>query len=80
MPKASSPVRLQDDLMRSAGLAGARQHRSTAEQIEYWASLGRQVASFVDPDSLLEVAAGVAILQVVPIVANPLIPRPYSTA
>lgn len=74
MPKSASPVRLQEDLMQSASLAGTRLHRSAAEQIEYWASLGQQVARFVDPDSLLEVAAGLARLKVEPIVAQPIAP------
>lgn len=75
MPKSASPVRLREDLMQSARLAGSRQHRSAAEQIEYWASLGRQVAGFVDPDNLLEVSAGLARLKVEPILAQPVGPE-----
>jgi hypothetical protein len=60
MAKSASPVRLQDDLMRRAALAGARHHRSAAQQIEYWASLGREVAALLDPDRLLAVQAGLA--------------------
>lgn len=74
MPKASSPVRLQDELMQAASLAGVRLHRSAAEQVEYWASLGRQISGYVDPDSLLEVAAGLARLKVEPTVAHPIDP------
>lgn len=70
MPKSSSPVRLQEDLMQSARLAGSQLHRSAAEQIEYWASLGRQIADFVDPQSLLDVAAGLARLRVEPIMGQ----------
>lgn len=66
MAKAASPVRLQEELMQAASLTGARLHRSAAEQVEYWASLGRQIANFVDPDTLLEVAAGLARLKVEP--------------
>jgi hypothetical protein len=69
MAKSASPVRLQQDLMEKATLAGARQHRSAAEQIEYWAALGREVAGVVDPDTLLDVLSGLAALKVVPIVA-----------
>ena len=68
MPKSASPVRLQQHLMDSAALAGARQHRSAAEQIEYWAALGQQVAGILDPDKLLEVLSGLAALKVVPVV------------
>ena len=69
MPKSASPVRLQQALMQSAALAGARQHRSAAEQIEYWAALGQQVAGVLDPDKLLDVASGLAALKVEPITA-----------
>ena len=67
MPKSGSPVRLQQELMQSATLAGARQHRSAAEQIEYWAALGQQVAGVLDPDKLLDVLTGLAALKVVPV-------------
>jgi hypothetical protein len=67
MPKSASPVRLQQQLMDSAVLAGARQHRSATEQIEYWAALGQQVARVLDPDKLLEVLSGLAALKVVPV-------------
>lgn len=40
--------------MESAALVGARHHRSAAEQIEFWAALGRQVARVLNPDSLLD--------------------------
>ena len=69
MPKASSPVRLQDDLMQAATLAGERLHRSAAEQVEYWASLGRSISGMIDPDKLLSIAAGLAKIEVEPITA-----------
>ena len=50
--------------MRSASLEGERHHRSAAEQIEYWASLGRDLAAFLDPDKLLDVVSGLATLRV----------------
>lgn len=74
MPKAASPVRLQSELMQAASVAGKRLHRSAAEQVEYWASLGRQIAAFVDPDTLLKVSAGLARLKVEPTVAQPIDP------
>lgn len=73
MPKAASPIRLQGDLMDSAARVGARHHRSAAEQIEYWAALGRQVSRVLDPDTLLEVAAGAVRLSLEPISA-PVVP------
>jgi hypothetical protein len=50
--------------MRNTLLAGARHHRSAAQQIEYWAALGQDVAALLDPDLLLDVKAGLARLRV----------------
>jgi hypothetical protein len=61
--------------MQAARVAGARQHRSTTEQVEYWASLGRQISRFVDPDTLLEIAAGLACIKIEPTVAQPIDPE-----
>jgi hypothetical protein len=60
MAKAASPVRLQEELMESARVSGSVQHRSAAEQIEYWADIGRKVSKTIDPDVLLAVEAGLA--------------------
>ena len=69
MAKSASPVRLQDDLMRRAALAGARQ------QIEYWAALGQEVAALLDPDLLLDLKAGLARLRVEPVRAAAVAPE-----
>lgn len=74
MAKSVSPIRLQEELMQAAMIAGQQLHRSTAQQIEYWASLGRSVARQVDPEHLLAVKAGLAQLQVVPLDASPVDP------
>ncbi|MEZ5529686.1 MAG: hypothetical protein R3E57_07090 [Porticoccaceae bacterium] len=60
MAKAKSPVRLDESLMSQASVAGAAFHRSAAEQVEYWASIGRAVAEVVDESSLISVLAGTA--------------------
>ena len=75
MAKAASPIRLQNDLMQAASVAGARLHRSASEQVEYWASLGRQIAAFVDPDTLLKVSAGLARIKIETTVAQPIDPE-----
>ncbi|MEH6592470.1 MAG: hypothetical protein V7746_19550 [Halioglobus sp.] len=64
MAKAASPVRLQKELMESARISGSVQHRSAAEQIEYWADIGRKVSKTIDPYILLEVQAGLAHITV----------------
>lgn len=71
MAKAPSPVRLEQDLMLAATQVGERFHRSTAEQVEYWASIGRRVADILDPNVLLSVAAGLARVRIEPVVGEP---------
>ncbi len=75
MAKAASPIRLQADLMKSAELTAKRYHRSTAEQIEYWADVGRQVGEWINPDTLLAVATGQARIHVESIQATPVDPK-----
>ena len=74
MGKALSPVRLQDDLMQAAKLTGERFHRSTAEQIEYWADIGRKVSKVLDPDTLLSISTGLTRVKVEPIYGKPIDP------
>jgi hypothetical protein len=74
MAKAASPVRLEKELMEAAARSGKRLHRSAAEQVEYWADIGRTVDASVSPDSLLEVATGLARLKVIPVIATPVDP------
>ena len=60
--------------MSAATAAGMLLHRSAAEQVEYWADLGRKVASSIDPESLLAVKAGLATLRVEHIDPSPVDP------
>jgi hypothetical protein len=62
--KASSPIRLERGLMDAAKTTGALSHRSSAEQIEYWADLGRKVSHVLSPDVILALKAGFATLSV----------------
>ena len=74
MAKAASPLRLQEELMQAASATAKRFHRSTAEQIEYWADLGRQASEVIDPDVLLSLASGLTRIKVEPVsdkVVNP---------
>lgn len=64
MPKAASPIRLDESLMSEATLTASTLHRSAAEQVEYWADIGRKVSNVVDPEILLEVQSGLATLHV----------------
>ncbi len=67
MAKAASPIRLQQEIMQAAEITAPRYHRSTAEQIEYWAELGRTVSSVLNPDLLLSISSGLSRLRVEPV-------------
>jgi len=71
MAKAASPIRLQDELMQAAALTAERFHRSTAEQIEYWAEMGRNVDHMLNPDDLLAISTGLAKITVEPVTSEP---------
>jgi acyl-CoA synthetase (NDP forming) len=58
MAKASSPIRLESQLMNAATVASSAVHRSASEQIEYWADIGRKVSKIINPDTLLAINAG----------------------
>ena len=74
MAKSASPIRLQAELMQVAESTAKRFHRSTAEQIEYWADLGRSVSSTLDPDVLLSVLSGLTIIKTEPVISSPIDP------
>ncbi|MEE9338255.1 MAG: hypothetical protein V3U87_09260 [Methylococcaceae bacterium] len=74
MAKSASPIRLQAELMQAAESTAKRFHRSTAEQIEYWADLGRSVSSTLDPDVLLSVLSGLTIIKTEPVISSPIDP------
>lgn len=40
---------------------------SAAQQVEYWAALGRQVGEWLDPEQLLEVKTGLGRLKLEPV-------------
>ncbi len=75
MAKAASPVRLQDELMKSAKLSGELFHRSAAEQVEYWADIGRSVSRMIDPDTLIAIKAGLSRINIEPVYAKPVNPE-----
>jgi len=74
MAKSASPIRLQAELMESAESTAKRFHRSTAEQVEYWADLGRKVSSTLDPDVLLAIKSGLTVIKTEPIFSDPIDP------
>ena len=67
MAKAASPIRLQQDLMDNATVEGELFNRSAAEQVEYWAGIGRRLSNVVESDTLLSISAGLAKVHVEPV-------------
>jgi hypothetical protein len=67
MAKAHSPLRLDASLVEQAKLSGKHLHRSTAEQIEYWADIGRSVSKVITPETLLQLYAGLVQIKVEPV-------------
>jgi hypothetical protein len=60
--------------MESARVSGSVQHRSAAEQIEYWADIGRKVSKAIDPDTLLAIEAGLVQIRVEKVKSEPVDP------
>jgi hypothetical protein len=58
-----NPVRIEKELMQAAAQAGTRLRRSTAEQLEYWADIGRRLEGIVSHDVMLDVMTGVTRLR-----------------
>lgn len=67
MAKAASPIRLQQDLMDQASMEGKLNHRSAAEQAEYWMDIGRRISRLIKPETLLSISAGLATIHVEPV-------------
>lgn len=53
--------------MQEALTAARINKRSAAEQLEFWADIGRRVSGQLNSDSLLEILAGSSTLKVVPV-------------
>lgn len=74
MAKAASPVRLERTLMDAAAVEGSLLHRSAAEQIEYWADIGRKISGVISPSDLLAINAGlvkISLEETAPVTADP---------
>lgn len=74
MAKANSPIRLDQSLMDSATTVAKAAHRSAAEQIEFWADIGRTFTQLIDVHTLISLKAGTARLSIEPVQADALNP------
>lgn len=55
---ATKPIRLDEELIAQAARTGALQHRTAPNQVEYWAKLGKMVASVLGMEDALAVMQG----------------------
>ena len=55
----SQPVKLSDELVLDARIAGAAQERSIAGQVEFWAKLGRSVELVLEGKQILRLCTTV---------------------
>jgi hypothetical protein len=60
---ATSPIRLNPDLITAAEREGMIQKRSTPKQIEYWADLGRAVERIINLSDVFAVLQGLKRLK-----------------
>lgn len=62
----SSPIRLDNNLVREADSVGKLYKRSTPRQIEYWAELGKVVEGSLNADDLIAIRQGLSLINVLP--------------
>lgn len=67
----SSPVRLDDQLVKDAKREGSLQKRSVPRQIEYWAMLGRTMENVVSLKDAVAVQQGIKALRIEPATSPP---------
>jgi len=64
MAKSASPIRLEKSLMSTAKVSASLNKRSVAEQIEYWAEIGRSVDKVIDPETIIKIKSGLSKLNI----------------
>lgn len=57
-------VRLSTKLLQEAAIHGEAWKRSTAQQIEFWASIGRAAAPFLSPNDIVAIGQGLARIKI----------------
>jgi len=67
----TTPVRLEDTLVRQAAAEAQVQRRSTPKQIEFWAEIGRAIAGEVSAEDLIAISQGIRKVKVEPVLPEP---------
>lgn len=61
---ATKSIRLNEQLVVQAQRAGALQHRTVPNQLEYWATLGKMISSRINMEDALAVLQGLKRVRV----------------
>lgn len=64
MAKHTSPMRLNEQLVKDAQIIGSRLSRTTAEQIEYWSEIGKRVSANLSPSQVISLFHGSASIRI----------------
>ena len=70
----STPLRVNDKLFHEAEIEGSVMNRSTAKQVEFWAEIGKRVASSLTPADMIALLQGIANVHVELPVSRPVKP------
>mgnify|MGYP003624727251 FL=1 len=66
MAKSATPYRLDAQLVDSARAMGGVLARTTVEQIEYWARIGKAIDATINPGQVTELLTGIATVRIEP--------------
>ncbi len=79
MPPSRS-IRLDAELVDAAETHGKALHRSTPRQLEFWASIGRQLSSMLPEKDLIAISQGLARINIEPAPSSRVNPDDIFTA
>ncbi|MFC3120751.1 TA system antitoxin ParD family protein [Agaribacter flavus] len=64
MAKHTSPMRLNEQLVKDAQIIGSTLNRTTAEQIEYWSEVGKRVSANLTHAQVISLFQGSASIKI----------------
>ncbi len=71
---ATKSIRISEQLAFQAQAAGALQHRSAPNQLEYWATLGKMISSKINIEDALAILQGLKTIKIETLPSAPVDP------
>lgn len=68
---STKSIRVNEQLVIQAQMAGAIQHRSVPNQLEYWATLGKMISKIIDIEDALAILQGLKKIKVEAVASTP---------